>query len=290
MEKLKKILHKLLFPHKIVTILFVPSATALLVYAFAGKNVLPVIAYLSYFLSAYALTIACCAVIPAAKRKVSEIKQGNQYISRYLGDASLRVKISLYGSLAINAFYAIMQLGLGIYNHSVWFYALSGYYFLLGCMRFFLLRGTKQDKLGENCQRELRHYRFCGIMLLVMNIALSVIVFYIVRQNRGFSYHYIMTIAMAAYTFSTLASAIVNVVRYKKYNSPVMSAAKAINLVAAVVSMLSLETAMITAFGDGDGGSFRRTMTSCTGFVVCAVILYMAVYMIVYATKQLRKL
>lgn len=289
MEKMKIILRKLLFPHNTFIIIFVPLATALLVYAFVGKNVSPVTAYLSYFLSAYALTIVC-AKIPVVVRRVNEIKQENKYISRYLEDATLRVRISLYGAFAINACYAIMQLGLGFYNHSVWFYALAGYYFMLGIMRYFLLKEARKDKLGENLKLELLHYRFCGIMLLVMNIALSVIVFYIVVQNKGFSYHYIMTIAMAAYTFCTFTTAIVNVVRYKKYNSPVMSAAKAINLVAAVVSMLSLETAMLTAFGDGDDSQYRKIMTSCTGFVVCAMILYVAVYMIVKSTKRLHEL
>ncbi len=289
MEKVKKILHRLLFPPNIFIIIFVPIATALLVYAFVGENVLPVTAYLSYFLSAYALTIVC-ARIPFIVRKIDAVKQENKYISRYFGDASLRVKTSLYCSFAINVFYTVMQLGLGIYNHSIWFYALAGYYFILGLMRFFLLKETRKEKLGENLKLEFQHYRFCGIMLLVMNIALSVIVIYIVVQNRGFSYHYIMTIAMAAYTFSTFTSAVVNVVRYKKYNSPVMSAAKAINLVAAVVSMLSLETAMLTAFGDEDESGFRKIMTASTGFVVCTVILYMAVYMIVKSTKRLHEL
>lgn len=66
-------------------------------------------------------------------------------------------------------------------------------------------------------------------------------------------------------------------------------AAKVISLTAALVSMLSLETAMLAQFGS-DEAEFRRTMLGVSGGVVCAFVLAMAIYMIVRSTKQLRKL
>lgn len=47
---------------------------------------------------------------------------------------------------------------------------------------------------------------------------------------------------MALYTFYVTIMAVVNLVRYRKYQSPAMSAAKAIQPGRGVVSMLSLET------------------------------------------------
>ena len=47
---------------------------------------------------------------------------------------------------------------------------------------------------------------------------------------------------MAAYTFLTFAFAIINLVKYKKYKSPVYMSAKLISLIAGAVSMLTLET------------------------------------------------
>ena len=133
-------------------------------------------------------------------------------------------------------------------------------------------------------------YRFCGVLLLLMNLALLVIVTYIVWLDRGFVHHSITTIAMAAYTFGTLAKAIVNVVKYRKYNSPVFSASKAVSLAAASVSVLTLETAMLTAFGEESGDAFRRIMTAATGAVVCLFVLVLAVYMIVRSTKQINQI
>lgn len=53
---------------------------------------------------------------------------------------------------------------------------------------------------------------------------------------------------------------------------------------------LSLETAMLTAFGEGERPIFRKTMTASTGAVVCVVILSMSIYMIVSSTKQLNQI
>lgn len=123
-----------------------------------------------------------------------------------------------------------------------------------------------------------------------MNLTLGVIVFYIVWQNRGFEYHYIHTIAMAAYTFTAMTLAVINVFKYRRYESPLMSAARFISLASALVSILSLETAMLTAFGEPGNDSFRQTMTAITGAAVCLLVLALAIYMIVHSTKEINRL
>ncbi len=289
MEQFKKILFKLLFLHKVVVILSVPLAIALLVYAFAYENANAVVTCISYVFSAYSLIILC-ARSPRLFRKVKDAKNNNRYITLYQSDAQLRVKISLYSSVALNVLYALLQLFSGFYFHSVWFYALAGYYTLLAAMRFLLLKDTRKIVAGENKFYEFLLYRLCGILLLLMNLTLSVIVFYIVWQNRGFAYHYIHTIAMATYTFTAMIFAVMNVIRYKRYESPLMSAARVTSLVSALVSLLSLETAMITAFGEPGNDVFRQTMTALTGTAVCLIILTLAIYMIIHSTKEIKKL
>ena len=81
-----------------------------------------------------------------------------------------------------------------------------------------------------------------------------------------------------------------NVVKYRKQNSPVLSASKMIQLASALVSMLALETAMVSSFGSADDPLARLTMTAATGAGVCLIVLGMALYMILHPTRQLRKL
>lgn len=288
METFKKMVKTILFPHPAVIVILIPVAAALLIYSFLFLDGKELITYISYFLSAYALTVACVR-IPHLIGFLRFIKEDNQYIKRYLTDTHLRINISLYGSLIWNIAYAVLQLGLGFYHHTVWYYALAVYYILLSSMRFFLLRHTRKNNAGEDRRKELLLYRFCGIMLLVMNLALAVIITYIVLQGRVFIHHEITTIAMAAYTFAALTMAIINVVRYRKYESPVFSGAKVVSLSAALVSMITLESTMLTTFGSEGQESFRLTMLAITGLGIILFILILAIYMIVKATKKLKE-
>ena len=101
----------------------------------------------------------------------------------------------------------------------------------------------------------------------------------------------ITTIAMAAYTFVAFAFAIVNVVKYRKYNSPAFSASKAISLASALVSMLTLESTMLTTFSDGTMTALgEKWMLGATGGAISAAIVAMAVYIIAVGTKKLKQL
>lgn len=289
MKRFRKIGKVLLFPHGIVLVFFVPLSTALLIYSFVFPQAQDRIRYAAYALSAYTLTAFCCK-LPSIIRFWLRFKKENPYAVRYFSDVRLRVKISLYASFAYNAAYAAFQLILGIYHASVWFYSMAAYYVLLAVMRFFLLRYTRNHIPGQNRKAELHRYRFCGVTLVFMNLALSVIIFYITWQNRTFRHHEITTIAMATYTFTTFSMAMVNMIKYRRYQSPVYSAVKAISFAAAMVSMLTLETAMLTVFGQDEQENFKRLMTGLTGAFVALTVLGMAVYMIMKSTKELNQL
>ena len=286
----KKLGKALLFPHIAIMILLVPIATVLLVGSMVFVGTDSVIAYISYVLAAYTLTVWCFK-IPKLINFFKTFKNENKYARRWQDDTRLRVNVSLYGSFAWNALYGIFQLWLGFYHHTFWFYSLGAYYICLGVMRFFLVRHTRKYAPGERMQTELKKYRACGIVFLVMNLALALIIFFMVYWNRTFEHHMITAIAMAAYTFTTFTVAIVNVVKYRKYNSPVFSASKAISLAAALVSMLTLESTMLTAFSDETMTDIsRKLMLGVTGGVISLLIVAMAIYMIVVGTKKLNKI
>jgi hypothetical protein len=138
---------------------------------------------------------------------------------------------------------------------------------------------------------ELRKYRACGIVFLIMNMILTLMIFFMVYWNRTFYHHEITTIALAAYTFTTLTIAIVNTVKYRRYNSPVYSASKAISLTAACVSMLTLESTMLTTFSNGTMDlTDRRILLGVSGGAVSVFIISTAIYMIKQANKKIRLL
>ena len=283
----KRIGKALLFPPMALLLLLLPAAIGLLIYAFVVWEPSSVPAILSYVLSAYTLTVWCVR-IPALIRSFTAFKAENKYAKRWLEDAQFRVIFSLYSSLLINTVYAVFQLCLGIYHRSFWFYSLAAYYICLGSMRFALAKHTVKYKPGEKIQEELRKYRACGIVFLVMNLALSLMIFFMVYWNRTFHHHQITTIAMAAYTFTSLTFAIINMVKYHKSASPVYTASKAISLAAACVSLLTLESTMLTTFGEGTMDMYtRRIFLGTSGGAISIFIITMAVYMIIHGKQKL---
>ena len=291
MEKLKRILNRLLHPGTAVLVVSVIAGMGLLLYTFLVAGEDNPISYVSYVVSAYALTILCVNVIPSLRRG-RDIARRNKYIQRYMDDVPFRLDVSLHASLLINLFYAGLNGFSGIYYRSTWFSTLAVYYIFLAVMRFLLVRYGHKNGFQGNISQQLRRYRLCGIMLIMMNTALAGVVVLVLHEDGGFQYAGMLIYAMAMYTFYITVMAIINIVKYRRYNSPVMSAAKAVNLVAALVSMLSLETAMLSQFGTGDqaDAAFRRVMVSSTGGGVCVVVVTMGVYMVVNSTKHLRKL
>ena len=241
-------------------------------------------------LAAYTLTIWCFR-IPYLIQFFKAIKNENKYVKLWLGDLRLRSNIMLYGSSAWNTIYAVFQLWLGFYHHTFWYYSLGGYYICLAVMRFYLVRYLRKNKPGEKMETELKRYRFCGWIFLAMDTALALIIFFMVYWNCTFEHNMITAIAMAAYTFTTFTMAIINLIKYRKYNSPILSASKTISMAAACVSMLTLESTMLTTFNDGSMSlASRRIMLGTTGTAVSAFVITMAVVMIVQSSKRIKEM
>ncbi len=276
MERLEKIFKALIFPHIALAALLLPASAVLLILAFTGAPA--VLQYISYAVSAYTLTVWSVR-LPKIITWTKRVKENNEFLLRYSSDIHLRVKISLYFSLAINAVYGIFQLALGIYHTSIWYYSMAAYYMLLTLMRLFLLSHTKKYLPCEQIKTEIIKYRMCGAGLLTISLILSAIMFFIVEQGKAFEHGQITTIAIAAFTFITLTVAIINQIKYRKYNSPVFSASKIISLISALVSMITLEATMLTTFGSADGVT-RKAFLMFSSAAVSIFTVAVAVYMI----------
>jgi len=283
----KKLATKLLFPPPLFIWMLWPVALGLLIYSLTAHESADVISIVSYVLSFCALVLVVLRV-PDVIRFAQHFRKENKYIVRYISDVRLRINLSLQTAFVFNVIYALFQLCLGLWHHSVWFYSMAGYYLLLAGLRLMLVRYTRIHTPGQQQEIEWKKYRMCGAFLLLITFALAIFIIYFVWKIRVFRHHEITTIAMATYTFASLAMAIWNAIRYKSYGSPAYSAAKAIALVSAIVSVLTLENAMLTAFGQDSSELFRQIMLGATGTAVICAVQGIAVYMIVNAGRKLK--
>lgn len=286
---MKTWIYKALFPPVRVTILCVAASAVLLGYAFLLQHKDSPIAYVGYVFSAYTLVIVCASFAPFF-RKGRAWAHSHPLLGRYLDDAALRVETSLYLSFAIDIAYAVGNAVIGVWASSVWFGTMAVYYIFLSIQRFLLVRFTRQHGFGRNEAEEWRRYRVCGVLLAMMHAALVGVVVLALHQDGGASYPGTMIYAVALYAFYSLTMAIVNVVRYRKYQSPAMIAEKIVSLVVACVSMFSLEIAMLTQFDDGSTPWFRPLMIGISGGVVGVAVVGIGIFMAVRATRQLRQL
>ena len=285
-----KKLIKLLYPPVWVIALLVPICTAVLIFVFVkGLEAHPA-AYAAYVLSFYTLTavvMRCIKVIPRHYRAARHKVYSNPVGERFMTDMPFRTHVTLYGSLSVNLLYVAVNLISGILYKSAWFYVLAFYYTILAVMRFLLVRFVNRTGIGTSRFKELRRSRLCGYILLLINLALSDAVLMILYQNKGYEYHGVLIYALAAYTFYITAMAIKNLIKYRKLGSPVMSMSKIISMAAALVSMLSLETAMLSEFGAEMTSGSRRLMIMLTGAGVSIVIVTMSVYSIVKNSREI---
>ena len=288
-----KKLIKYLYPPLWIIVLLVPICTAALVYTFIGGYEAHPVAYFTYVLSFYALTtvvMRCIKVIPKHYKSAKKRVYDNPVGERLMTDMKFRTHVSLYGSLGVNLLYVTLNVVLGFLYHTAWFFVLAFYYTILAIMRFLLVRFVNRTGIGNDRFKELRRSRLCGYILLTVNLALSGAVLMILYQNKGYEYHGILIYVMAAYTFYITTLAIINLVKYRKLGSPVMSMTKIINMAAALVSMLSLETAMFSQFGKDMSNENKQIFIMLTGAGVSIIIVTMSVYSIVKNSKEIKQI
>lgn len=298
MERIKDTLRRVFIRPWWQTLLIAPACFILLIWVL-GHDTSPVVDHIAYQLSVYGLVISVTALMkmaPAARAWLDRNKYYNSTLGYLLRkDAAFRAWMTLCLSMGWNLFYAMAKLLAGVMFHSAWLGLMGIYYLMLALLRLILVRPVGSRPAGEivagENPSEWRRYRLCGAALLMMNQVLMLVVIQLLRHNGGFNYPGNLIYLMAAYAFWAVASATVKLVRYHRRDDPLMSAAKAISFTAAMVSMLSLETALIARFGGGEGGrAFHYTMTSALGGVVCMTELYIALYMIRRGTRVIREL
>lgn len=287
----KEMGRKLLFPPLWVIIVLTIFSTIALVWVFVNGLEASLIAYLLYVVAFYTLMILCLAcweTIPDCHRRLKARVHENPYANRYFADAAFKTHVNLYGSLVVNLIYVLVNAVAAVLFQTHWFAIFATYYGILAIMRFLLVRYVNHSKIGSSRLGELKRARLCAYILLTVNLTLSAVVLMMVYLERGFQYQGLFIYVMALYTFYITTVAIVNMVKYRKYNSPVMSISKVINLAAALFSMLSLETAMFAQFGGEMSLKNKQLMIMMTGAGISAIVVGMSLYMIVRTTREIR--
>lgn len=292
MQDWRKVGKKLLFPPVWIIALLTVICTVALVEIFINGWEMSPLAYISYVLAFYTLTVICIVcwkVLPGYYKSVKSKMHENKYIDRYMTDAVFKSNVGLYRSLAINLIYIVVNAVSGYIYQTYWFVIFAVYYAIIAMMRFLLVRYVIKNPIGSNHLGELKSARLCACILMTVNLALSAAVLMMVFWNRGFQYQGFLIYVIAMYTFYITVIAVTDMIKYRKYKSPILSITKVIKMTSALFSMLFLETAMFAQFGADTSTEVKRLMIILTGAGISVAVVTMAIYMIVQTAREIKQ-
>ncbi len=284
--KAKEFLLRLLYPPRAVAAVVPAASFAALAVVFAADIKEGVAAYFVYCMSAYSLAVVIAAAVRYMGRAGNAVRKNTLFrrilscgaVRKYMSDISYRGGVGIYQGMAVNFLYVIFRLITGIMYSSVWFVSMAVYHLVLGTMRAFLVYGYRHTG-GRGKEYELRFYRAAAYMLFLLNIPMGGMTVLMVKTDAGTVYPQYVIYLSAMFTFYSMIISVVNIVRYRRIGSPILSAAKVIDFVSAMMSVLGLQTAMITCFSE-DSEQFRRLMNSITGGIIWVTVIITAVIML----------
>lgn len=254
------------------------------------------VSYILYIVSAISLTFAVIYIIGDIRHirvRVNNMIGSNSFTKRFTTDYRYRTLLTSVPSFVLNVFFALFNGIIGIISRSVWYGAMAAYYLLLCAMRWgamLHIRLTFIKKEETPLKREISTYRHSGELLMVLSLALGVIVVLMLRGNGSKTYPGYLIYVVAAYTFWKVIMSAVNLAKSRKTSSPLLITLRNIGHADALVSILSLETAMLSSFGTKSGEKFTKIILSATGIMVCTAVLVIGLTMVIGAVLRKKKL
>ena len=207
-------------------------------------------------------------------------------LKKIFNDKIYRRKTIELFSLIFSAIFGVFNGILAITSHSLWFLMFSIYYIALSLGRLGIYLFKKENK-EKDILKDVKLYRNSGIFLLIMNFAIGVAVLQIVFIEKGFNYPGMFIYAVATYAFTKITLAIINISKTRGTKNYIEISLRSINLIDASVSILALQTALLTEFSDPQ--TDFRIANGLTGSAVFLFTLVLGIFIIVKSHKDIKK-
>lgn len=294
----KKILNPPTWAKILTFIVTVISATLSLVAVALGfeNTALAIVAYILFGIAGVSLAYSVYLIIPLfpkMKTGITSFLENHEFTYLLLRNFGFRTVIFAIGSFAMSLLFSGFNAYMGIVNRSIWYGALAAFYIALAFIRGGVLT-YHSKKIGKqkNTQNDeyvkAKVYRNSGIITLILNIALSAVIAQMIFSDAHFTYIGWTIFAYAAYAFYKITMSIISFIRAHKQTDLTVRAIRNINLVDSLVSILALQTALLTMFSEE--GVNISLMNTLTGIAVSVISISIGIYMIVSANKKMKEL
>lgn len=293
----KRILHPPIWAQILTFIITVVSAVGALLMLLVDYNAsaLAIVAYTLFGIAGVSLAYSVYLIIPLFPKMKSGIVtwlESRDFTYLMLRSFGFRTLIFAIGSFAMSLLFSGFNAYMGIANRSIWYGALAAFYialaFLRGGVLFYHKNRLGKEKTQNDEYVKAKVYRNSGVITLILNVALSAAIAQMIFSNAHFSYMGWTVFAYAAYAFYKITMSIIALIKAHKQTDLTVRAIRNINLVDALVSILALQTALLTMFSAGEVNiSLFNTLT---GTVVSLLSIAIGIYMIVSASKKIKEL
>ncbi len=223
--------------------------------------------------------------------KIKKRFEKRKFTRRLVNDYGFRTVIFSLFSFAVSLAYGIFNGVLAFVNVSFWHFSLAFYYVLMSFLRGNAIVGNHRGRGEtdiESTVNRYKTYRKCGILMIVLHLAMSGAIGQMVFDDKGAKYVGAAVYAAAAYALYKTAMALVNFFKAGKHGDPTIAAIRNINLADALVSLLALQSALLTRFGSG--GTLAKSLNTFGGILVTLSTLGLGIYMICDGTIKITRL
>lgn len=277
-------------PTPVLVLGFVASIALVIWVLATGQDDYSLIAIASYALSGYFSVAVCVAIVKInLPGRGLQLLRAVPFAPRLMDDEVFRSRVSAAFALALNTAWAVGNLAVGIYSASVWFITLGVYYAFLTIMRAMVVVEIGRIDVSVNPRGVARVLRISGILLIVSVVVLSGVVTLVMVRQGSFNYPGYFVYAYAAYTFYSLAISIVNCVRWRRHENPLMTMNTRINLSIALVTLFAMEIAMLAAFSGSEDTQLQFVAPVLTGAGVAAALCWLGVSSLLQAKRIMRE-
>lgn len=180
--------------------------------------------------------------------------------------------------------FAIYNRVLGAVNKSIWHESIGLYYLLLLIIKVIIVLTQKDAKKRTFERKEKINkivFYITGVILFLVNIALTVPIILMIKNQRTVIFGLIESIAIAAFTTFKVYMAIRNYIKNRKATNIIVKEIKTISLIEAIVSILTLQNTLITVNGSVEEDEGLTTLTIVSSIVGLLIILYFVVIMFI---------
>lgn len=226
-------------------------------------------------------------------KRIIERAKKNKYLKLFLEQYSVNTVVFSCLSLFVSLGFSVINLVSAFFYDFTWYISLALYYFVLTIYRAIILflhanRYIKYKKEPQKYeQSKSRIFLAGGIFLLLLEIAMFGAITQMVMLENPSKTGSILAIATATYATYRITMSIIHFIKARKEGDLFTQNLRNVNLVDAMMSIVSLTVMMLTTFGNGESSSYL-ILKATASFFICVLCLLLALYMIVKGIRNVR--